>query len=85
MSTSSPMHLPRSRCGSWRCFTVAEIPDFWLPCFATEGSCDDACRKSAVKGAQMFESAVTSEGKMMARAALLPHSYPNVAGEPVTR
>ena len=65
-------------------FTAAEIPDFWLPCFATESRCDDACRKSPVTGTQMFESAATSEGKMIARAALLPHSYPNVAGEPVT-
>jgi hypothetical protein len=31
----------------------------------------------------MFESAVRSEGKMIVRAALLPYSYANVAGEPV--
>ncbi len=30
----------------------------------------------------MFESAVTTDGKMIVRAALLPHD-PNVAGEPV--
>lgn len=37
-----PMRLLRSRFGSWRCFTAAEIRDLWLPFFATESNRDGA-------------------------------------------
>ena len=40
MSTSSPTHLPRSRFGSWQCFTAAEIRDSWRPFFATGSNRD---------------------------------------------
>jgi len=42
MRTSSLTLRPRSRFGSLRCFTAAEIRDLWRPFFATERDCQFA-------------------------------------------